>query len=59
MMDWFTGQEGPTGTNSVRSKPDWCSRKVLGGHEAGKLFWARPVETLHKQDLGQRSRPDN
>lgn len=51
VTDGFTGQAGLAGTHLVQSKPDWCSRKVVLGQEAGK-FWARPVETLHNQDLG-------
>lgn len=40
MMDGFKGTAGPAGTNSVQSKPDGCSSKVVVGQKTGKLFWA-------------------
>lgn len=59
VMGGFTGQVGPTGTNSAQSQPDWCNKKVPVGQEVGKLLRARPVETLHNQDLGQWTRPNS
>ena len=46
-------------SNWLIFSPDWCSRKVPVGQEAGKLLQARLVETLQNQDLGQWTRPDN
>lgn len=51
--DGLKGAAGPAGTDSVQSKPDGRSRRVVVGQEDRQVVLDRLVETLHSRDLRQ------